>query len=60
VRRVAPRANDRKNAEAWRFEQLTEETIQFIEEVERVTGAHVSLISTCFMQYRGVIDRRTW
>ena len=51
---------DKSNADAWRFEQLTKETIQFIEEVERVTGAHVSLISTGFMQYRGVIDRRTW
>lgn len=51
---------DSENAEAWRFEQLTERTIEFIEEIERVTGARVSLISTGFMQYRGVIDRRTW
>jgi adenylosuccinate synthase len=49
-----------ENANAWRFEQLTEETIQFIEEIERVTGARVSLISTGFMQYRGIIDRREW
>jgi adenylosuccinate synthase len=49
-----------KNAEAWRFEQLTEESIQFIDEVERVTGARVSLISTGFMQFRGIIDRRDW
>jgi adenylosuccinate synthase len=49
-----------KNAEAWRFEQLTEPTISFIEEVERVTGAKVSLISTGFMQHRGIIDRRQW
>lgn len=49
-----------KNAEAWRFEQLTDETIQFIDEVERVTGARVSLISTGFMRYRGIIDRRDW
>lgn len=49
-----------KNAQAWRFEQLTEETIQFVDEVERVTGARVSLISTGFMQYRGIIDRRDW
>ncbi|MGH8866566.1 MAG: adenylosuccinate synthetase [Actinomycetes bacterium] len=50
----------RENAEAWRFEQLTDETIRFIEEVERVTGARVSLISTGFMPNRGVIDRRQW
>ena len=49
-----------KNAEAWRFEQLTDETIQFIDEVERVTGARVSLISTGFMPFRGIIDRRAW
>lgn len=49
-----------KNSRAWRFEQLTEETIQFVDEVERVTGARVSLISTGFMQYRGIIDRRDW
>lgn len=48
------------NAEAWRFEQLTDETIQFIDEIERVTGARVSLISTGFMQHRGIIDRRDW
>ena len=51
---------DAKNAEAWRFEQLTEETIRFIDEVERVTGARVSLISTGFMPHRGIIDRRQW
>jgi adenylosuccinate synthase len=48
------------NAEAWRFEQLTEETIEFIDEIERVTGARVSLISTGFMRHRGIIDRRQW
>jgi adenylosuccinate synthase len=48
------------NQDAWRFEQLTDETIRFIEEIERVTGAHVSLIATGFMQYRGIIDRRRW
>lgn len=51
---------DAKNADAWRFEQLTEETIRFVDEVERVTGARVSLISTGFMQHRGIIDRRQW
>jgi adenylosuccinate synthase len=51
---------DQKNAAAWRFEQLTDETIRFIDEVEGVTGARVSLISTGFMQHRGIIDRRQW
>lgn len=51
---------DVRNTTAWRFEQLTPETIQFIEEVERVTGAPVSLITTGFMPYRGIIDRRKW
>lgn len=49
-----------KNGEAWRFEQLSEETIRFVDEVERVTGARVSLISTGFMPHRGIIDRRQW
>ena len=48
------------NADAWRFEQLTEETIRFVDEVERVTGARVSLISIGFMPHRGIIDRRQW
>ncbi|MGI8576278.1 MAG: adenylosuccinate synthetase [Egibacteraceae bacterium] len=51
---------DAKNAEAWRFEQLSDETIRFIDEAERVTGARVSLISTGFMPHRGIIDRRQW
>jgi adenylosuccinate synthase len=51
---------DGKNAEAWRFEQLTPGTIRFIDEIESVTGARVSLISTGFMQFRGIIDRRQW
>jgi adenylosuccinate synthase len=51
---------DADNAEAWRFEQLTENTIRFIDEIERVTGARVSLISTGFMPHRGIIDRRQW
>jgi adenylosuccinate synthase len=42
------------------LEQLTQETLQFIDEIERVTGARVSLISTGFMLHRGVIDRRDW
>ena len=51
---------DTRNGEAWRFEQLTDETIRFIDEVERVTGARVSLISIGFMPDRGIIDRRQW
>jgi adenylosuccinate synthase len=48
-----------KNREASRFEQLTEETIQFIEELERVSSAPVSLVSTRF-ESRSIIDRRAW
>jgi adenylosuccinate synthase len=48
-----------KNKDARRFDQLTEETIRFIEEVERVTTAPVSLISTRFHP-RSIIDRRSW
>jgi adenylosuccinate synthase len=47
------------NADARRYEQLTAETIRFIEEVERVAGAPVSLIGTRF-DLRSVIDRREW
>jgi adenylosuccinate synthase len=39
----------------------TAETIMFIEEIERVTAAPVSLISTRFdYPYRSIIDRRAW
>lgn len=48
-----------KNRNAKRFEQLTDESIRFIEEVERVSMAPVSLISTNFHQ-RSIIDRRNW
>lgn len=48
-----------RNERARRFEQLTEETIRFIEEVERVAAAPVSLISTRF-HARSIIDRRSW
>jgi adenylosuccinate synthase len=47
------------NQNARRFEQLTNETIQFVEEIERVAAAPVSLISTRFA-YRSIIDRRAW
>ena len=48
-----------ENRRARRFEQLTPETINFIEEVERVASAPVSLIGTEF-HARSIIDRRTW
>jgi adenylosuccinate synthase len=48
-----------RNRDAYRFEQLTEETLRFIEEVERVAGQPVTLISTKF-DWRNVIDRRSW
>jgi len=47
------------NRKARRFEQLTEETIRFIHEIERVAGAPVSLIATAFGS-RSIIDRRAW
>lgn len=50
---------DSANKVACRFEQLTRETIRFIEEVEFVTSAPVSLISARF-DGRGLIDRRQW
>lgn len=56
-----------KNREARRFEQLQEDTIKFIEELERVAQAPVSLINTRFprsisekLDLRTVIDRRNW
>lgn len=48
-----------QNREARRFDQLTPVTIRFIEEVERVASAPVSLISTRFHS-RSIIDRRAW
>lgn len=49
----------KENREARRFDQLTEDTIYFIEEVERVARAPVTLISTRFHP-RSIIDRRRW
>lgn len=49
----------KENTKARRFEQLTTPTIRFIEEVERVAGAPVTLISTRFHE-RSIIDRRAW
>lgn len=48
-----------QNREARRFEQLTPDTIRFMEEVETTAGAPVSLVSTRFHR-RGIIDRRAW
>jgi adenylosuccinate synthase len=54
------------NEKAHRFEQLTEDSIKFIEELERVAQAPVSLISTRFpregerIDLRNIIDRRNW
>lgn len=50
---------DIKNREARRYEQLTDETIRFIEEVEQVADLPVSLIGTRF-DLRSIIDRRRW
>ncbi len=50
---------DKANMDARRFEQLSGKTLQFVEEVERVAGAPVSLIGTRFHQ-RSIIDRRRW
>jgi adenylosuccinate synthase len=48
-----------KNRGAYRFDQLSEETLRFVDEVERVSGVPVSMISTNF-GWRNVIDRRSW
>jgi adenylosuccinate synthase len=50
---------DIQNERARRFELLTRETINFIEELQRVAAAPVSLISTRF-GFRSIIDRRAW
>jgi len=47
------------NEKARRYDQLTVETRQLIEELERCSGVKVSLIGTTF-DYRAVIDRRNW
>lgn len=48
-----------KNRQAKRFDQIDKETINFIQEIEKVAGARVSLISTGF-GHRTIIDRRLW
>jgi adenylosuccinate synthase len=47
------------NESAHRFEQLHPDTINFIQEVEKVSLASVSLISKGFGE-RSIIDRRKW
>jgi adenylosuccinate synthase len=56
-----------KNQYARRFEQLGAKTIRFVEELERVAQAPVSLINTRFPRGEGaqgdirtIIDRRNW
>lgn len=54
------------NRNARRFEQLDSDTIKFVEELERVSQAPVSLINTRFSRdknssdLRSLIDRRNW
>ena len=48
-----------ENQKARRYDQLTPQTRQFIEELEMCSGVKVSLISTGF-DYRAIIDRRNW
>ncbi|CAG9179968.1 Adenylosuccinate synthetase, organellar chromatophore [Cupriavidus laharis] len=47
------------NRKAYRYEQLTTDTLRFIEEAEKVGGVPVSMISTAFND-RNIIDRRMW
>ena len=58
---------DSKNQDARRFELLSQDTIMFVEELERISHAHVSLISTRFprgetakLDIRNIVDRRDW
>ena len=48
-----------KNRDVVRFENLTKDTINFVEEVELVSGVPCSLIANRF-DYKCVIDRRRW
>lgn len=50
---------DSSNRNARRFDQLTPATLLFIQDLERVADASVSLVSVGF-NYRAVIDRRSW
>jgi adenylosuccinate synthase len=50
---------DARNQGARRFSQLTDETVEMIDEMESVAAAPVSLVSAGFGG-RGPIDRRLW
>ena len=50
---------DVANRKVFRFEELSRETINFVEEVELVSGVPCSLIANRF-DYKCVIDRRRW
>ena len=50
---------DVRNRQAIRFDQLTPQTIKFVEDVEIVAGIPCSLIGNHF-DYKCVIDRRRW
>ena len=50
---------DARNSDANRFDQLTRETVKFVEDVEIVAGVPCSLIGNRF-DYKCVIDRRRW
>jgi adenylosuccinate synthase len=50
----------KENLDARRFDQLTPTALNFIDEIERVAGAPVSLVSTGFTQRPAIVDRRTW
>lgn len=48
-----------ENRDARRFDQLSQDSINFIEEIEKVSGTNCSLICTDFTS-RCIIDRRAW
>ncbi len=50
----------KQNRDARRFDQLSQGALLFIDEVERVAGAQVSLVSTGFDRRPAIVDRRTW
>lgn len=50
---------DAINKDARRFDQLSRATLELIDEIQRVAGAEVTLVSTRFHE-RSVLDRRRW
>jgi adenylosuccinate synthase len=50
---------DVANRAACRFDQLTQPTLLFMNEAERIAGAPISLVSIGF-KHRAVLDRRHW